>query len=1324
MTEDGAAAVAVEATETRPDSWIRRLLPYLRAHRRDVVLSFGAALGGLTVTALTPVIQKIVVDDVILARRRPLGLWLGLLVAAGLVRFGAAHVRRYVGGRVALGVQYDLRNDIYTRLQRLDFARHDEFHTGQLVSRASSDVALVQGLLAFLPLFSGNVVLLVASLVIMVALSPLLTVVALLVVPVVTVIALRLRTTVFPAAWDAQQKAAEVAGVVEEAVSGVRVVKGFGQEGQELNRLVGASRALFGSHMRAVRIQAGFTSALQAVPSLGQVAVVAFGGWLALEGRISIGTFLAFSTYLLQLVSPVRMLSSLTVIAQQARAGAERIFELLDSTPVVVEQPDAQDLPRGDGELRFEGVRFGYLRSEPVLDDFTLTIAPNETVALVGPSGSGKSTVALLLPRFYDVQEGTVRIDGVDVRDVSLDSLRRQIGVVFEETFLFSDTVKANIAYGRPDATDAEVESAARAAEAHEFIVALPEGYNTRLGEGGLSLSGGQRQRVALARALLTDPRVLVLDDATSAIDSRVEEGIHATLRRLMSGPVAGRRGLRTTLLVAHRRSTLRLADRIAVVDKGRVVDAGTHEELLARSPLYRLLLAGPGDACDEAVGPELEGDDEVVSDRDGAAGWAPGQVTASAWPAEGDGSQRAARAQASAGPPPEGMLGMHAMGVGGGGGGGGMGGGAASRLALVTETPELREAVAALPPATDDPGVDAGRESEPDPDFRLGRFLRPYRRALAGGLVLVVLDALASLAGPALVRAGIDRGVVDGSRAALWTVTAVFLAVTVADWGVVWAQQRVTGRTAERLLLALRIRIFAHLQRLGLDYYERELSGRIMTRMTTDVEALSQLLQTGLVNAVVSVTTLAGVAVVLAVMNPQLSLVTLSTLVPLAAATVWFRRRSDRAYGTARERIATVNANLQESVSGIRVAQAYARQERNIDDFQRVARDHLDARMTAQRLVATYFPFIELLSVLAAAVVLGVAYRLAATGSLSPGELVAFLLYLNLLFSPIQQLSQVFDTYQQARASLAKIGELLATEPSVRAAYHPVEPGPLRGALRFEGVGFRYAGANEDALSEVNLDVAPGETVALVGETGAGKSTMVKLAARFYDPTEGRVLVDGIPLTDVDLGAYRRQLGYVPQEAFLFSGTIRDNIAYGHPEASDAEVEAAARAVGAHEFIARLSGGYRHVVAERGRSLSAGQRQLIALARAWLVDPAILLLDEATSTLDLATEARVVRAMGVLSSGRTTLIIAHRLQTAQGADRIVVIDKGRVVETGTHEQLLAAGTAGGGVGAPAASEEAGVGAPAGTAKPPADTGTGAYARLWGAFAAAGAATG
>jgi ATP-binding cassette subfamily B protein len=634
--------------------WIRRLWPYLMAHRADVITSFGAAGVGLAVSAFTPVIQKVIIDDVILAHRRPLAPWLALLVAAGVFRFGVAHVRRFVGGRVALSVQFDLRNAIYERLQRLDFARHDDFQTGQLVSRAGSDVGLIQTLLAFLPLASGGLVMVVLSLVIMAVLSPLLTLVSLVVVPVILWIAVRLRDTVFPASWDAQQRAAEVAGVVDEAVSGVRVVKGFGQEQRELGRLAETAEDLFASRLRALRIQARYGSALQAAPALGQVAVLAFGGWLALEGRISLGTFLAFSTYLFQMVGPVRMLSVVTVIAQQARAGAERIFELLDSTPVVVERPDATVLPALTGGITFDEVTFGYLRSEPVLRGFSLTVAPGETVALVGPSGSGKSTVSLLLPRFYEVQSGSVRLDGTDVRDVTLDSLRRQIGVVFEESFLFSDTVRANIAYGRPEATDDEVVAAARAAEAHEFVSALPHGYDTRLGEGGLSLSGGQRQRLALARALLTDPRVLVLDDATSAIDARIEEEIHATLQRLMQG--------RTTLLVAHRRSTLRLADRIAVVDGGAVLDTGTHEELLERCTLYRLLLAGPGAAIEDIAVEEAEEDDVQQ-----------GGVTASAWA----GTAPAPRARASA------AAGDSWAGGGGGGrggGGGGMGGGSLAR--------------------------------------------------------------------------------------------------------------------------------------------------------------------------------------------------------------------------------------------------------------------------------------------------------------------------------------------------------------------------------------------------------------------------------------------------------------------------------------------------------------------------------------------------------------------------------------------------------------------------------------------------------------------
>ncbi|MGQ0520179.1 MAG: ABC transporter ATP-binding protein [Actinomycetota bacterium] len=1234
--------------------WLRRALPYVTAHRRDAFLCFGAAIGGLTVTALTPLVQKLIVDDVVLGRRRSLAPWLALLVVAGLARFGAAHVRRYVGGRLALHVQNDLRNDIFARLQRLDFARHDASHTGQLVSRASSDVMIIGGLMAFLPLMSGNIVLLVLSLVIMTVLSPLLTVVALVAVPALLWLAVRLRSTVFPAAWDAQQKAGEVAGVVDEAVTGVRVVKAFGQEERELERLTSASRELFASRMRAGRIEARSTASFQLVPALSQVAVLAFGGWLAMEGRISVGTFLAFSSYLIQLVSPVKMLSALLVVAQQARASVERIFEVLDSNPDVEERPGAVRLGQLQGEVVFDDVRFGYLRSQPVLRGFDLTVAPGETVALVGASGSGKSTVAMLLPRFYDVQGGAVRVDGVDVRDVTFDSLRRQVGVVFEETFLFSESVRANIAYGRPDATEDEVVAAARAAEAHEFVTRLPDGYDTVLGDRGLTLSGGQRQRIALARALLTDPRILVLDDATSAVDSQVEEDIHATLRRLLEG--------RTTLLVAHRRSSLRLASRIAVVDEGVVVDTGTHAELLARCELYRQLLSGPGDDVD-SVGPPDAAPAPVPAAGDGT-GPGPEGTTPSAWPPV-DGPAPRPRWVPPGGPT-----------VTGAGHGTSWGGSAAGDfVGRMSSTPDLMAAVGSLPPATDVPSPRAALAvAGTGAGFSLRRLVRPYRRQLAVGLALVVLDTAATLAGPALVRHGIDRGVVAGSKGALWAASAAFCAVALANWFNVYAQQRYTRRTAEELLYSLRVRIFGHLQGLGLDYYDREMPGRIMTRMTTDVETLSTLLQNGLLNAVVSFLSFFGVAGAMLLMNVRLSLATLTVLVPLVLATIWFRRLSAAAYDTARDRIATVNANLQESLSGVRVAQAYGREKRNIGDFRRVTKDYFNARLDAQRLVATYFPFVELLSEVAAAVVLGVGAGQVRSGSLTPGELIAFLLYLNQLFSPIQQLSQVFDTYQQARASMTQVGQLLATPSSTPAPAAPVPVGRLAGGLRLEGVRFRYPGGQDDALAGVDLEIGPGERVALVGETGAGKSTLVKLVARFYDPTAGVVSVDGVPLTGLDLGAYRRQLGYVPQEVFLFSGTIRDNIAYGRRDVTDAEVEAAARAVGAHELVAALPGGYLHPIGERGRSLSAGQRQLIALARAYLVDPAILLLDEATSNLDLVTEARVARAMRVLSAGRTTLLVAHRLPSAASADRVVVLDAGRVVEQGPHAELLRRG--------------------------------------------------
>ncbi len=596
------ATIDPDTTKT----WLRRAMPVLRAHRGIFITSLVLSFVGLVLQVQIPDLLNHAIDNSIVRQNVPLHFYVWWILGLGLAGGVAGYISRLFLFQTAYEIEYDLRTMIYEHLTRMSFPFYDRVQSGQLISRANSDIRSVQMYMTFAPMILVQCSIALVAFGFMLSINVPLAFVAMATMPFVFLVGHRMRKSMFPVSWLIQARLADVATIVDENVNGVRVVRSFAAEKEQLRTLAKAADKVQWGYIKDADLRARFTPAVQNLPQVGLALVLGFGGYLVIHGNLGLGAILAFNSYLLMLQAPFMMLGMIIMMGQRAAASAERIYEILDEHPTVVDRPGAVELVDCTGDVRFDKVGFSYGPDLPmVLSDLDLHLRPGETVALVGRTGSGKSTVARLIPRFYDVTEGTFEIDGHDVRDLTLDSVRANVGVVLDDAFLFSVSIRDNIAYGRPDADIADVEAAARAAGADTFIRDLPQGYDTVVGERGYTLSGGQRQRITIARTLLVNPPILVLDDATSAIDVQVEQQIHDALRVLMEG--------RTTLIVAHRLSTISLADRVVLLEDGRVVADGTHAELLETTPHYAEVLS------------QVDPDAEVALEEHGGNGSAPG---------------------------------------------------------------------------------------------------------------------------------------------------------------------------------------------------------------------------------------------------------------------------------------------------------------------------------------------------------------------------------------------------------------------------------------------------------------------------------------------------------------------------------------------------------------------------------------------------------------------------------------------------------------------------------------------------------------------------
>jgi ATP-binding cassette, subfamily B, bacterial len=1119
-----------------------------------------------------------------------------LTAGAVLLRGWLEHVRTMVANRTASRIQAVLRGQLYDKVTALGPAWFAGERTGGVM------LSVVDGVEQLQTFFGQYLPQLCVS-----ALTPvaIFAFIAWWDVPVAAVMLLfALLGLVLPSAfhrWDrraslSRQQAFKAFGAeLLDGIQGLATLKAFGQSTAYARTLAARARDLSNSTMQLLVTSLVTRGVTDIGIAVGAAAALGLGAWRVSHGLMSMEALLIVLMAGTEIFRPLRDLRSVLHQGMVGQSAAVAINELL-AAPVAMPATEAAPASAALAPtIEFDDVRFLYPGGRRAAHDgLAFSVAAGERVGIVGPSGSGKSSITRLLLRLYDPQGGAVKIGGRDLRTLDPEAIRSQIAVVQQDTYLFHGTVEENLRLGKPDASAAELEAAARAANAHDFILALPAGYATMIGERGAKLSGGQRQRLAIARALLRDAPILILDEALSAVDAENEAVIQKALDRLMAG--------RTTLILAHRLSSVIAADRILVVEQGRVVESGKHDALIRRDGPYRQLMGAQAEELGGTAPPREERIEEAPRERRMAADL-PGHV------------------DAEAAEPADAIL-------------------RADDLGWI---PTLRALIG---------------------------FIVPYRRALAitvlSGIGRVAAFIAVGIIGALIVAAVRSGAAYDGLLIALLVIAPLAGLLHGIESGL-------AHDMAFRLLADMRIALFAKLDALAPAYLLRRRSGDLVGLATQDVETIEYFYAHTVAPAIVAILVPGAVLVALAIAAWPVAVALLPFLLYAALVPVLARRRIDRLGAQSREALGGLTAHVGDTIQGLSELVAFQATGRRRAGFLALVDDFHVIRLDFFRDLSAQAAQLEIATGLGGLAVAIVGALMVSAGRLEPTLLPLLTLLAVAAFLPVSEIAnvgrQLADTFASSRRLQAVHSEPV---PVTDGAALPPRLAEGGAAVRFAAVGFAYPGARRAALDQVDLEISPGATVALVGPSGAGKTTAANLLLRFWDPAEGAITLDGQDLRDYRLDDLRRRIALVAQDTYLFNDTLRANVLLARPEADPAAVDQAIERAALAEFVASLPDGLDTRVGERGVQLSGGQRQRVAIARAFLKNAPVLILDEATSHLDAISEALVRKALDALMRNRTTIVIAHRLSTIRAADLIAVLDGGRLVETGTHAALLA----------------------------------------------------